>query len=93
MDKQLLEAELGKYSQFAKNCNVIDSELYRKYEVKRGLRDISGKGVLAGLTEISEVKSYVLSEGDLIPCEGELFYRGYNVETLVDGFKIGRAHV
>lgn len=66
--------------------NQIPQELYQRYEVKRGLRDISGKGVLAGLTRISEIHSYVLSEGDLIPCEGKLYYRGYDIEDLVNGF-------
>jgi citrate synthase len=65
---------------------VIDSELYGKYEVKRGLRDISGKGVLVGLTEIAEIVSYIIEDGDLIPCEGKLFYRGINIETIVKGF-------
>lgn len=66
--------------------NQIPQELYQKYEVKRGLRDISGKGVLAGLTKISEIHSYIMSEGDLIPCEGKLYYRGYDIEDLVGGF-------
>ncbi len=66
--------------------NQIPLELYQKYEVKRGLRDISGKGVLAGLTKISEIHSYILNEGDLIPCEGKLYYRGYDIEDLVKGF-------
>jgi citrate synthase len=65
---------------------AIDNELYRKYEVKRGLRDISGKGVLVGLTEISEIIAYVIQDGDLVPCEGKLFYRGINIENLVKGF-------
>ncbi|MCL2809958.1 MAG: citrate/2-methylcitrate synthase [Treponema sp.] len=65
---------------------MIDNELYLKYEVKRGLRDISGKGVLVGLTEISEIISYVIEDGDLVPCEGKLFYRGINIEKLVEGF-------
>jgi len=65
---------------------MIDNELYRKYEVKRGLRDISGKGVLVGLTEISEIISYVIQDGDLVPCEGKLYYRGINIENLVKGF-------
>jgi citrate synthase len=64
---------------------VIDNELYRKYEVKRGLRDISGKGVLVGLTEISEIISHVIQDGDLVPCEGKLSYRGINIENLVKG--------
>jgi len=77
---------IEKYSKIMIERGVIDNELYRKYEVKRGLRDISGKGVLVGLTEISEIISYVIEEGDLVPCEGKLFYRGINVENLVKGF-------
>lgn len=66
--------------------NQIPPDLYHQYEVKKGLRDISGKGVVAGLTRISEIHAYILSEGDLIPCAGKLYYRGYDVEDLVDGF-------
>ncbi len=69
-----------------KSLNQIPQELFQKYEVKRGLRDISGQGVMAGLTRISEIHSYVMSEGDLIPCEGKLYYRGYDIEDLVQGF-------
>lgn len=64
----------------------IDPELYTKYEVKRGLRDINGKGVLAGLTEISEIVSYIVEDNDMIPCDGRLYYRGYNINDLVKGF-------
>lgn len=66
--------------------SAIDPTLYAKYDVKRGLRDISGKGVLAGLTEIAEVRAYTITDEDMIPCEGKLFYRGYDVEQIVDGF-------
>ena len=65
---------------------AIDPELYSKYEVKRGLRDINGKGVLAGLTEISEIVSYTIEDNEMIPCDGKLFYRGYNINDLVNGF-------
>ena len=64
----------------------IDPELYTKYEVKRGLRDINGKGVLAGLTEISEIVSYTVEDNEMIPCDGRLYYRGYNINDLVAGF-------
>lgn len=72
----------------AKCCknSVIDTSLYNKYEVKRGLRDLNGKGVLAGLTEISEIRSYTIVDRDMIPCEGKLFYHGIDVEDLVAGF-------
>lgn len=69
-----------------KSNNYIDPELYSKYEVKRGLRDINGKGVLTGLTEIAEVKSYTIDDNEMIPCEGKLYYRGYDIEDLVTGF-------
>ncbi|MBP3416914.1 MAG: citrate/2-methylcitrate synthase [Spirochaetaceae bacterium] len=81
-----LENKISIYSDSARTSSIIDSDLYTKYEVKRGLRDISGKGVLAGLTEISEVMAYRIEEGDLIPCEGRLFYRGYDIRDLVNGF-------
>ncbi len=69
----------------AKN-SYIDPKLYLKYDVKRGLRDISGKGVLAGLTRISDVRANKTVNGETVPAEGELFYRGYNVKDLVKGF-------
>ena len=66
--------------------NAIDKELYTKYEVKRGLRDLNGKGVLAGLTNISDVCASKIVDGKSVPCEGNLYYRGYNIKDLVKGF-------
>lgn len=67
--------------------NKINVSLYDKYDVKRGLRDINGKGVLTGLTEISEVKaSEVDDQGVSHPCDGKLYYRGYDVEDIIKGF-------
>ena len=63
--------------------NAIDKELYTKYEVKRGLRDLNGKGVLAGLTNISDVCASKIVDGKSVPCEGNLYYRGYNIKDLV----------
>ena len=63
----------------------IDPELYTKYNVKRGLRDLDGKGVLTGLTDISTIKQNKLVDGKLVPCDGELYYRGYNVNDIVKG--------
>ena len=63
----------------------IDPALYTKYDVKRGLRDVNGKGVLTGLTEISEVRSQKIVDGKSVQCDGELFYRGYNVKDIADG--------
>ncbi|MDD2958137.1 MAG: citrate/2-methylcitrate synthase [Lachnospiraceae bacterium] len=73
----------------SKQCtsvSYIDPVLYTKYDVKRGLRDLNGKGVTAGLTEISAVMAKKNVDGKEIPCDGQLFYRGQNVEKLVWGF-------
>lgn len=66
--------------------NHIVPDMYQKFDVKRGLRDINGKGVVAGLTEISEIQSSQMVDGVSTPCEGRLFYRGYDVRTLAAGF-------
>ncbi|NLT16575.1 MAG: citrate synthase, partial [Clostridiales bacterium] len=66
--------------------SAIDPSLYKEYDVKRGLRDISGRGVLTGLTEIGEVRSYTIKDGKTVPCEGKLFYRGIDIEDIVQGF-------
>lgn len=78
--------ELYALSQKCCKDGKIDPALYAKYEVKRGLRDLNGKGVLAGLTEISEVCSSCVVNGETVPCDGKLFYRGYDVEDIVGGF-------
>lgn len=62
---------------------VIDKELYTRYQVNRGLRDLNGNGVLTGLTEISEI---VAKTPDGEPCDGQLYYRGYSIEELIRGF-------
>ncbi len=70
-----------------KKNKLIDPELYAKYDVKRGLRDINGKGVLTGLTEIGEIHAYnTLPDGTSQPCDGKLYYHGYDVEDLIRGF-------
>ncbi len=72
-----------------KSCtnNNISSEMYGEHEVKRGLRDLDGKGVKTGLTEISSITSKrILPDGSEEPCEGELCYRGINIKDLTDGF-------
>lgn len=77
------------FIRLAKLCeghDVIDPSLYTKYEVKRGLRDLDGKGVLTGLTEISRIVSSKEVDGKSIPVDGELYYRGYNIYELVKGF-------
>ncbi|MCQ2532808.1 MAG: citrate/2-methylcitrate synthase [Saccharofermentans sp.] len=66
--------------------NKVDPELYKKYDVKRGLRDLNGKGVLTGLTQISEIISSKNIDGEVVQCDGELYYRGIDVHDLVNGF-------
>lgn len=73
-------------AELCKNNSSINPELYSKYDVKRGLRDISGRGVLTGLTEIAEVHSYTIRDAEYVPCEGKLFYRGIDIEDIVAGF-------
>ncbi|MBE7064142.1 MAG: citrate synthase, partial [Ruminococcaceae bacterium] len=72
--------------------NNIKPEMYLEHNVKRGLRDLDGNGVVTGLTEISHIKAKEKGpDGESVPCEGELYFRGYNVRDLVDGFhKSGR---
>lgn len=66
--------------------DTIPDELFREFMVNRGLRDINGKGVLTGLTNISEINSFREIDGKRVPIDGELWYRGYNIETLVKNF-------
>ena len=68
--------------EFKKN-NHIDAELYKYFDVKRGLRNADGTGVLAGLTLICNVHGYVVNEGEKEPIEGELIYRGNNIKNIV----------
>lgn len=73
-----------------KYCKVsgeIDQNLYHEYDVKRGLRDSNGKGVLTGLTEISDVVAYRRENGNIYPSDGKLYFQGYDVEELVRGFQ------
>lgn len=84
--KQIIDSYTEKYSKICKERGVLDSKLYEKYGVKRGLRDEKGKGVVSGITNISLVKAVEDFDGASIPCEGELYYRGYNINDLIKGF-------
>ncbi len=77
--------EMQRLADLSSRHFTIDPSLYSKYDVKRGLRDINGKGVLVGLTEISEVCATKRIGDQIIPADGELFYRGYNVQDLISG--------
>lgn len=67
--------------------NSIPQELYAKYEVKRGLRNRDGQGVLTGLTEISMINAFRIEDLDRIPIEGKLYYHGIDIEDIVHGFR------
>lgn len=78
--------EILALAELSKEAGSIDPALYAKYDVKRGLRDLNGKGVLTGLTNISDVRAKELINGELVPAHGRLFYRGYDIKDLVLGF-------
>ena len=78
--------ELERLAALCKDNSNIAPELYTKHDVFCGLRDLNGKGVLTGLTDVSEIVSKKEINGELIPCDGELYYRGYNINDLIAGF-------
>jgi citrate synthase len=77
--------EVERLAALALNNSSINPDDYIKYDVKRGLRDLNGKGVVAGLTEISDIVAKKIVDGKEVPCEGKLYYRGVDVENLVRG--------
>ena len=72
------------YSELIRENDSIPAEYYERYDVKRGLRDLNGKGVLAGLTNVSNI---IAKDKDGEPCDGQLWYRGYRVEELIEKYK------
>ena len=82
-----LQKRIKELSEPAAKSTLIKQEYYDQYDCKRGLRDINGKGVLVGLTEISEIIAAKEDEnGNRIPVDGELYYRGIPIEDIVKGF-------
>lgn len=92
-------AKNAKLNEYSVNCpkidnlteiclknNQIDQSLYSKYDVKRGLRDLDGKGVLTGLTEISEIRQCKMVDGKEVHTDGRLFYRGIDTKDIITGF-------
>ena len=73
-----------------RGVDVVDPKLYDEYGVKRGLRDLNGHGVLTGVTNISKVVSSKIIDGQEVFCDGELWYRGYNVIDMVKDFGFNR---
>ena len=89
MDNNTILTVTPKIEELSSLClenSKIDPELYTKYNVQRGLRDLQGRGVLAGLTNISNIISSVEKDGKMVPCDGVLLYRGIDVRDIVKGF-------
>ena len=84
--KMKVTPEIENLTDICKEHTSLDLSLYGKYDVKRGLRDINGKGVLAGLTQVSNVKATKIVDGKEVPCAGSLSYRGYDIKELTKGF-------
>lgn len=78
-----LDSQYEELVQYCKKSGTIDQSLYMEYDVKRGLRDSNGKGVLTGLTEISDVVAFDIIDGEPVPCDGRLYFQGQNVNNLV----------
>ena len=78
--------EIENLTEICKDHSTLDLSLYGKYDVKRGLRDVNGKGVLAGLTQVSNVCATKVVDGKEVPCAGKLSYRGYDIKDLTRGF-------
>ncbi len=85
-DYSEITSEINEYAGLCRERCFIEPSLYLKHKVNRGLRDLQGRGVLTGLTEISEIHAKKIVDGEEIPCDGELYYRGYNVKDIVKGF-------
>lgn len=84
--KNKVTPEIEALTALCQEQSKMDVALYGKYDVKRGLRDVNGNGVLAGLTQVSEILSFKNVDGEKVPCEGELYYRGIDIKKLTDGF-------
>ena len=78
--------ELDRLASMAAKQDAIEQALYTKFDVKRGLRDFNGKGVLAGLTNVCEIKAKKIVNGEEVPDFGHIIYRGYQIEDLIQGF-------
>ncbi|MFA7663379.1 MAG: citrate/2-methylcitrate synthase [Clostridia bacterium] len=81
-----IKPKLKTYASNAYKQSLIAPELYEQHDTKRGLRDINGKGVVVGLTNISAINSKKEINGEMVPIDGELFYRGYSIDDIVKGF-------
>lgn len=89
---QQLSEFMRKLEEITVQASQIDKELFDKYNVKRGLRNQDGSGVLVGLTNIGDVIGYEKKDEKVVPCKGKLFYRGIDVEDIVHGFQQDHRH-
>ena len=90
-EKNLLANYAAEKQMMCIENDTISDSLFQEYGVNRGLRDVNGKGVLTGLTRISKIVSFKEDEtGKTVPCDGELWYRGYNVKTLIGSIGKGK---
>ena len=88
-----LQNVMGYFDQQQPLCaqhDKISKDLYQEYGVKAGLRDENGKGLLAGLTNISDIRAFEYVDGVKRPADGQLLYRGYDVKDLINGSRGGR---
>lgn len=81
------ELYLNEYAELCREADRLEPQMFDKYEVQRGLRDKNGNGVVTGLTNISRIDSFKMVDGVKKPCEGKLWYRGYDCIELVKGFR------
>jgi len=81
------EGYLNEYAALCREADRLEPQMFDQYEVQRGLRDKNGNGVVTGLTNISKIESFKMVDGVKTPCEGKLWYRGYDCIELVKGFR------
>lgn len=81
------ESYLNEYAALCREADRLEPQMFERYEVQRGLRDKNGNGVVTGLTNISRIESFKMVDGVKTPCEGKLWYRGYDCIELVTGFR------
>ena len=84
--REILREYTTKYEKVCREVDDVDIEVYDQFGVKRGLRDKNGSGVLTGVTNISRIDAFEMKDGVKTPCDGQLWYRGYNVIDLVNDF-------
>ncbi|MCR4610173.1 MAG: citrate/2-methylcitrate synthase [Eubacterium sp.] len=88
--REILREYTEKYEKVCREVDGVDIDVYEEFGVKRGLRDKNGSGVLTGVTNISRIDAFEMKGDEKVPCDGQLWYRGYNVIDLVNDFAFKR---